>query len=259
MKASTRQVAKLPFHMAWAKLSHVGRAAGLELLESFLSSAECDAILASIDEYRSRYDVPLISRPDRKRPLLYSVINGEEIRARLLTIQALYEKVLPIVQRAASEDVVPLNTRMVGVNVNITPPGGAYRWHYDRNAVTAVLYLNEVQGGEIEAHPNYRLLLTGSRSSRMQGYVDRLLQQDIFLRLFGNKRTIAPKPGLLVIMRGDRCLHSVSPVSGSRERICVVMSFDSAGAVFPQEAALNSYLYSSQASTAKRDPNYSSR
>jgi hypothetical protein len=41
---------------------------------------------------------------------------------------------------------------------NITPPGGEYRWHYDRNAATAILYLNEVPGGETEMFPNYRLV-----------------------------------------------------------------------------------------------------
>jgi len=230
----------------------------MQLLENFISSAQCSEIIASIDDYRSRYDVPLIHRPERKRSLKYSVINGEEIQSRLPALQVLYERVLPIAKKTTREDIVPLTNHKVGVNVNITSPGGAYRWHYDRNAVTAILYLNAVSGGEIEAYPDYRLLLTGSRSSRMQGYVDRLLQLSIILRLFGNKRSIIPKPGLLVLMRGDRCLHSVRPVSGSAERICVVMSFDSAHAVFPQEVALDSYLYSSKAQVAKGDPNYSS-
>jgi hypothetical protein len=230
---------------------------GLQLIESFLSPEECDAIIASLDKYRNYYDIPLIYRPERKRSLKYSVINGEEIQKRLPAIQKFYESILPTVQSVTSQNVVPLNNRIVGVNINFTSPGGAYRWHYDRNAVTAVLYLNEVNGGEIEAYPDYRFLLKGPKSSRMQSYVDRLFQLGISLRL-GRKHTIAPKPGLLVIMRGDRCLHSVRPVSGSRERICVVMSFDFADAVFPQELALDSYLYLSQRYAAKSDPNYSS-
>jgi hypothetical protein len=235
------------------------RAPGLQVSEDFLSPAECNSIIASIEDYRHHYNVPLIYRPGRKRSLKYRVINGEEIQSRLPAIQKLYEGILRLVQREMGENVVPLNNRTVRVNINITPEGGAYRWHYDRNAVTAVLYLNEVNGGEIEAYPDYRLLLPGSRSSRMQSYLDRLLQMGPFLWLFGHKRTIAPKPGLLIIMRADRCLHSVRPVAGSSERICIVMSFDSAGATFPQERALDSYLYSSQEYAAKSDPNYSSR
>jgi 2OG-Fe(II) oxygenase superfamily len=232
---------------------------GLQISENFLSPAECNTIVASIDEYRSYHDVPLVYRPEGKRSLKYRVINGQEIQRRLPAIQKLYERMLAVVRSETGEDVVPLRNRTVGVNINITPDGGSYRWHYDRNAVTAVLYLTEVNGGEIEAYPDYRVLLNGSRSSRMQGYLDRFLQFEIFLRLFGHKNTIPPKAGLLVIMRGDRCLHSVTPVSGPRERICVVMSFDSADATFPQEAALDSYLYSSQLYAAKSDPNYSSQ
>jgi hypothetical protein len=233
-------------------------ASGLQISQNFLSPAECRATIASIDEYRSRYEVPLIERPGRGRPLKYRVINGEEIQSRLPGIQKLYENVLPVARRETNQHVVPLSNRIAGVNINITPAGGAYRWHYDRNAVTAVLYLNEVEGGEIEAYPNYRLLLPRARASQMQGYLDRLLQLDLVLRSFGRKNTIAPRPGLLVIMRGDRCLHSVRPVSGDAERICVVMSFDFPDAAFPQELELDSYLYSSQDFAAESDPNYSS-
>ena len=237
----------------------MANAPGLQISQNFLSPAECHAIIASIDEYRSQYEVPLIERPGRGRPLKYRVINGEEIQSRLPAIQKLYESVLPVVRREINQNVVPLSNRIVRVNINITPAGGSYRWHYDRNAVTAVLYLNEVEAGEIEAYPNYRLFLPGARASQMQGYLDRLLQLDIVLRSFGQKNTIAPRSGLLVIMRGDRCLHSVRPVSGNGERICVVMSFDFPDAAFPQELALDSYLYSSQDFSAKSDPNYSSQ
>jgi hypothetical protein len=229
---------------------------GWQVLENFLSPQHCDAILASIDRYRHQYDVPLIYREELGRSLKYQVIHGEEIRGRLAAIQSLYEEMLRLVQRMTGEQVVPLRNSKVGVNVNITPPGGMYRWHYDRNAVTAILYLNEVSGGETEAYPHYRLLLAGARSSQTQNYLDRLLRTGLMLRIFGRKQTLAPKPGLLVIMRGDRCLHSVRPVSGSDDRICIVMSFDSPEATFPQEVALDSYLYSSQASVDKRDPNY---
>jgi hypothetical protein len=235
----------------------MGNVSGLQLLEDFLSLAECSALIASINQYRSNNEVPLVSRPDPKRPLNYRVINGEEIQTKLPVIQRLYERLLPIAQSSTPENIVPLSNRTVGVNVNITAPGGSYRWHYDRNAVTAVLYLSEVNGGEIEAYPNYRVLLRKGKSSRRQSYLDRLLQWDLLLRLFGKKITIPPKPGLLVVMRGDRCLHSVRPVTGDRERICVVMSFDSADATFPQEQALDSYLYSSKAYSGKSDPNYS--
>ena len=139
-------------------------APSLHVSENFLSSVECNEIIASLAEYRNHYDVPLIYRPGRKRSLKYRVINGDEIQSRLPAIQRLYEGILPLVQREMAENVVPLNNRTVGVNINITPEGGAYRWHYDHQRRRGgALPETEVSGGEIETYPNYRLMLPSSK------------------------------------------------------------------------------------------------
>ena len=52
--------------------------------------------------------------------------------------------------------MAPIEDAVAARNINVTPPGGEYRWHYDRNAVTAIIYLNEVPGGETEIFANYR-------------------------------------------------------------------------------------------------------
>lgn len=64
-----------------------------------------------------------------------------------------------------------------------------------------------------------------------------------------------PRAGMMLIMRGDKCLHSVTPVSGTQERINVVMSYDKPGAQFSVEKGLDSYLYTTQKQVAS-DPNY---
>ena len=231
---------------------------GVQVIADFISAEQCQTVLAAVEQYRGEHEIPLIVREEPKRSLRYRVIDGDAIVKHLPVIQALYERTLPVMRKMMDEDVVPLHSHKVGLNVNLTPPGGAYRWHYDRNAVTAVLYLNTVEGGEIEVYPDYRFLLSGSRSSRLQALIDKLMQTELFLKMFGKKQSIAPQPGLLVAMGGDRCLHSVTTVCGSAERICIVMSFDSEDATFPQARALDSYLYSTQAAgQSKRDPNYS--
>jgi hypothetical protein len=70
----------------------MGNVSGLQVLEDFLSPAECSALIASINQYRTNNEVPLVSRPDPKRPLNYRVINGEEIQTKLPVIQRLYEQ-----------------------------------------------------------------------------------------------------------------------------------------------------------------------
>jgi hypothetical protein len=98
-------------------------------MESFLSPEECNAILVSLDEYRNSYDIPLIYRPERKRSLKYSVINGEDIQERLPAIQKLYESILPTVQSVTSQNVTSKQSRR----------WGKYQLHSSRGSIPVAL------------------------------------------------------------------------------------------------------------------------
>jgi predicted 2-oxoglutarate/Fe(II)-dependent dioxygenase YbiX len=67
-------------------------------------------------------------------------------------------------------------------------------------------------------------------------------------------RVIAPAAGRMVVMNGDRCLHSVRRVERGT-RIALVFAYDFAGrTVAATGAELDRYLYTSE--TTRRDPNY---
>jgi 2OG-Fe(II) oxygenase superfamily len=224
-----------------------------EVLDGFLSAAECEALLAGIRAYASTHELPLIVREDGDRALRYKVIDGDAIHASLPELLQLYDRVRALVQQRDPR-LEPLPNRTASVNVNLTPPGGEYRWHYDRNAVTAILYLNAVDGGETEMYPNFRVYLARWKDSWLQRALDR------FLRLFARRSrlvVVTPAPGRMVLMRGDRCLHSVRRVA-SGERINVIMTFDLPGSRFRAEDNLDPYLYSRSASP-DFDPNYRKR
>lgn len=75
--------------------------------------------------------------------------------------------------------------------------------------------------------------------------------------IFGRQIIVKPQAGLLLIMRGDRCLHAVRPVLESKDRINIVMAYDYPDSKFPIETQLNSYLYNSDTPPAiANDPNY---
>jgi hypothetical protein len=228
---------------------------GLYVVKDYLSTAQCDSLLESIADFRKSHELPTIYRPEMERSLKYMVIDGETVHQYFPQLEQLYSDVNKLVREVCSLDLVPLSNRTATVNVNITPVTGEYRWHYDRNAVTAMLYLNEVAGGETEMYPNYRLYLGSKKHTRVQCWLDKLLRLSIILRRFGKKVTVTPRKGLLLVMRGDKCLHSVRPVRGQEERINVIMAFDTPGAVFPQQQNLDSYLYSLK-SKPSFDPNY---
>jgi glycosyltransferase involved in cell wall biosynthesis len=241
-----RQVTNLP---------HKGKKSGVEVLDGFLPTTECDAMLQCVAQYRNTRQLPVIHRQQRGRSLHYMVIDGVAIQEHFPQLAKLNADVNSLVNRLNGEKLAPLGNPSARININITPPAGEYRWHYDRNRVTAILYLNEVAGGETEMFPNYRLYLGRSKHTRLQRWLDSLLMKKPILWLFGKKLTIAPRKGMLIVMHGDRCLHSVRRVEGVEDRINIIMTFDAPGAVFPVEKELDSYLYSKK-STPAFDPNY---
>jgi hypothetical protein len=226
----------------------------LTLLDHYLDPAACEAHLEAVRAECARAPAPLVERPQPGRALRYRVLDGERVHAALPGLEALYGRVGQTVRERFGDTMVPLGDRRVRLNVNLTPPGGEYRWHYDRNAVTAILYLNAVQGGETEAYADYRLYL-GRRPSRLQAGLDRLLRWGPVLRWAGRLERVAPQPGRLLLMRGERCLHSVRAVEGDQDRINVIMCFDRAGARYAQASHLDPYLYTQQAAP-DFDPNY---
>jgi hypothetical protein len=230
------------------------RTKGYLVRNDFLTPAECGLLASQLNQYREKESLARIYRKHRERSLDYFVIDGEAITTHLPDILKLYSEVNKIVNEVDSLTLTPLNDTRAAVNVNITPPNGEYRWHYDRNRVTALLYLNEVEGGEVQFYPRYRLLMPGRRHSRLQRWLDEIIQTRWIRELFKTPVSIAPKPGRLLIMRGDICLHSVCPVTGNESRINIVMAYDDP-ATDHHASKLDGYLYESE-STYSEDPNY---
>jgi len=220
---------------------------GLAVLQDFVPQEECSRLLARLASYCAEQEPPRIERAHGDRPLRYQVIDGLRMPEALPGLHDLYSQVGGTLSQLAGRPLVPFTSRAVARNVNITPPGGSYRWHYDRNAVTGVLYLNAVAGGETDICPQYRLALPGPlRRGVLQGSVDRLLQARPVRSRFGRQRSVVPAPGTLVVMRGDRCLHSVRMVGPGPDRVCIVMSYELADAhagSAGDDRELDDYLY----------------
>ena len=228
------------------------QATGLAIGEGHLSPGECLQLRTVIGEFRAAHKLPLISREVSGRSLRYFVMDGRSIRESCPGVVELYERIGATVAEMTGLRLVPMPNSAANLNVNITPPGGEYRWHYDRNAVTAILYLNSVRGGEVEIYPNYRIHLGRWKTGWAQRALDRVL---LWMRTFARMTVVAPREGLLVVMRGDRSLHSVRRVEGADERINIVMSFDEPRTGAPPLSELDSYLFSKD-HVAASDPNY---
>lgn len=229
---------------------------GCLVVTGYLPDAQTAALLADVDRVRSVTELPMVARGGGERALRYQVIDGPAVKAHLPELISLSQLVQQDLERIYRRQLVPLDDERAALNVNITPPGGSYRWHYDRNANTAVLYLNQVTGGELEVCPGYRIAGRWLRPlPRLQQALDAGLTARPVRRVLGRPQLVAPAAGTLVSMRGDRCLHSVRPVAGTQDRVCVVMSFDPLGSSSSQRQLLNDYLYSSRR-VGDVDPNY---
>lgn len=227
---------------------------GVAIQPNFLSNEECEKHCESVRALDRSEGLPLIERRVRERSLRYKVVDGLRITEALPEIDDVTRRVEEALERICGPGLVPIEDSVAARNINVTPPGGEYRWHYDRNAATALIYLNEVPGGETEIFPNFRILFGDGRYQRIQRRLDDLIRLPIVRRLFGHQRLVEPRRGTLVIMRGNTTLHSVRAVLGSEDRIAIVLAYDFPGHGH-QRNELNSYLYVS-APPAKGDPNY---
>src|SRR6202171_3353262 len=86
---------------------------------------------------------------------------------------------------------------------------------------------------ELSRRPRSQL----SRSSRRPCAGD-----PVIMKVAGREVSIEPVPGRLLVMNGQRSLHSVTAVRGGADRVNVVMSFDDVAARPGDE--LDMYLYS---------------
>ncbi|MFP5246135.1 MAG: 2OG-Fe(II) oxygenase [Thermoanaerobaculia bacterium] len=231
----------------WADLL---RTRGYAIVESALSPDDCAALCKRLEHYASEHPLPLIEHAAGERALRYSVIDGDSISRDLPDIQQLAEQWRDALGAATGLPYALLSNARVAVNVNINAPGGEYRWHYDRNPLTIVIYLNAVEGGSLEFYPRYRLYLGPRRHTRLQRLLDRVL---LALRGWRSKVIVQPAPGRAVLMDGSRCLHSVSRVENGT-RYALVFAYELPGTQFGASEGLDEYLYAGRG--GGKDPNY---
>jgi hypothetical protein len=193
---------------------------------------------ATITRWRERaHDLFAHAREIDKRSdghvLAYRVLTGEVIRDEFTELYDFY--VAPSTLRwvaavtGAPEIHVSPNLRSA-VNVNILRSGDTYRWHFDANPYTALLYLSTTPpsaGGELELYPNL-----GPQNTS---------PQDLAAR---QKVVLPTRAGTLVLMDGSTTYHHVAPVTEECDRVSVPMVYPP----FREELRppeLDDYLYGS--------------
>ncbi|MDB6082361.1 MAG: hypothetical protein JWN43_242 [Gammaproteobacteria bacterium] len=106
---------------------------------------------------------------------------------------------------------------LTSVNVLVFSEGGQLGWHFDESDYAVTLLLSPASvGGLFEYAPNIRSPADENYSS-----VGRVLAGK------SARSAVAPlRAGSLMIFRGRRSLHRVTPVGSGRSRLVAVLSFD---------------------------------
>lgn len=221
---------------------------GLLVIDSFLTPHDCAAIITDVDELKGQDRLIRVDRVGRTSVSSFATINGAELEQAIPRVAELYSEVGTFVRQVVSEDLVPLENRAIGVSINVTGPGQQFAMHYDRNAVTAVIYLNTLeQGGQMECYPRWSRLLLGARANplvkRLQHLLDIATKSPVWKWLSGQRRTVAPQAGRMIVFRGNRCLHGVRPVEGTAIRYSLQLAYDMPTTSFGRSETTDYYGY----------------
>jgi len=186
------------------------------VLDDFLPAAECREILHAVERCKkanSLINVNQTSVTSRKKFLTF---NGADIEENVPAAVPLYAKVNEVINQISGKEYAALDNKKIGLSINVTPAGGTFSWHHDRHEITAILCLNEVEGGgELEFFPNSQLLLKNKQrlGKWLQLGCDAVgLAVSIVVR---KKVRVVPKPGLMYVTVGSRCTHVSVPWLGT--------------------------------------------
>lgn len=220
---------------------------GFLVMDSFLARHECAAIVEAVDALNERNRLIQVDRVGRASVSRFATINGRELEEAIPRVARLYAEVGDFVRMLVSDALEPLENRAIGVSINVTGPGQQFAMHYDRNAITAVIYLTTVdEGGQMEFYPRHRVMLgspTNPIVRRAQHCLDIATKSGFWKRLSGQRREVSPEPGRMLVFHGNRCLHGVRPVAGTQARYSLQLAYDMPSVSFDRSKTTDYYGY----------------
>ena len=200
---------------------------GYLIINNFMPQESIEYILKQIISFKNSNPTIKV----RWKHSIFNTINGANIDDNFHELSKIYDEYLiKEILNLYSAKMTTLEDRSVGISVNLTDKGGKFQPHYDRNIITAVLYLNDnYKGGEMVLYPRIRWWLGRQVSQHLrltQIVLDRIVRSKWYLALFTDKIKVKPKAGDLLVFEGVRTLHTVLPVKSGEVRVSVQFAYD---------------------------------
>ena len=210
---------------------------GYIINEDILPIEKCDIIKKKIRILEREKKLKQVNLKSSK----FKTINGIDLFQNIPEVEQLYNEFLKIATTISGKNLRKLKNTKIGASINITGIGGNFQYHYDRNYITVVLYINEVDGGKMLAVPRYRIFnkTIVESSNRIKQFIETLNTK--FANYSKKKIEIQPKPGKVFIFEGRQTLHSVTKVNSGEPRISIQFAYDSNEDLFNENNTTDYY------------------
>ncbi len=238
-----RDAATRAHHIEAARLQLEGT--GSAVIPNFVNAAALTSMVEEAKagfEHAHRREMELGFNPKDELLLGDPVLLGRRSPFRMSSLGSdLLAEGKPLKRLYRSKDLIEFIREIVGeeslhcttdplINATVTYMGDGDQqgWHFDDNDfVVSLLLQGPESGGNFEYVPNATTLPLSE--------IDKILDGESTLT-----QRLVPQPGTLLLFRGRKALHRVAPVSGSRLRIIVLLSYDrSPDFVYPDQVRLN--------------------
>jgi hypothetical protein len=207
-----------------------------------VSTDACKAVLRSV---RSSNFIVVNDQTDREITRFYTK-NGDSLIDACPKILEIERGLLRWISDISGESYLPLDNRAIGVSLNVTPPGGGFGTHPDRQAITIVVYLNDADGGALHVYPAFprwfRHGLRGPSALRIRALRRHAIKSLNMSRGFIAKAThrllfhpvrINPRAGTVAAFT-KLSDHRVDPVAPGSVRVGLVVAGDRPGVSFKE-------------------------
>ena len=210
---------------------------GIFLFPSFLRPSAVEAIVAEVQALRSQAHLrqtpqrlyPASVALDPRLPEDHPLRRDQRCVEGVLVydlfgpssrLRELYEwdALPPFLAAVLKEPVYRCADPMVSVIVLVMEDGQEHGWHFDSNEyVVSIMLQAPRRGGEFQYVPLIR-------SAEEENYP---AVEEVVSGSSDSVISVAVDPGTLVVFRGRRSLHRVTPVAGGRERLIALLSYNS--------------------------------
>lgn len=163
----------------------------------------------------------------------FDTFNGSLVDEQVPTLNGIYDHCLLQEIKKLDPRMETLAQRNIGLSINVMQNNGKFQPHFDRNRLTAVLYVNDnYVGGEMRLYPRIRYWLgpsAGWLKKKLQRLLDRYARRDGYVSTYSKQASIKPQAGDLIVFEGTRTYHTVQPVIAGMNRISIQFAYDLAG------------------------------